>query len=160
MAELSRQVMEQYLSEVFRSRVSVLQMTLLGERLGTESLKSYGYGKPVRVDYQIADGDTRSVVFHTMSPSPFGHEHMADRAQSLLWAYRAFNSLPGHARSIDVGAFQSDATLISLGKADEFCLLTEYVEGEGYNLDLERLRTTDTLSDPDVARADALCDYL
>jgi aminoglycoside phosphotransferase (APT) family kinase protein len=61
---------------------------------------------------------------------------------------------------LDVGAFQSDAELISLGKADEFCLLTEYVEGASYHLDLERLRHTDTLSDLDAARADALCDYL
>jgi hypothetical protein len=160
MAELSRQVMEQYLSEVFKTPVSVLQMAPLGERIGRESIKTYGYGKPIRVDYRVADGDTRSVVFHTMSPSPFGHEHMADRAQSLLWAHRAFNSLPGHVRSLDVGAFQFDATLISLGKVDEFCLLTEWVEGEGYNLDLERLRDTDTLSDLDIRRADALCNYL
>jgi len=160
MPELTRQTMERYLSEVFNAPVSVLRMTPLGETAVTESVKTYGYGKPVRIDYQIAGGSTGSAVFHTMSPSPFGHEHMADRAQSLLWAHRAFNSLPGHVRSLDVGAFQSDATLISLGKADEFCLLTEYAEGEGYNRDLERIRETNTLSDLDLARADALCDYL
>jgi hypothetical protein len=160
MPEFDRQTMELYLSEVFKSPVSVIQMVAVGERVGTESIKTYGYGKPVRIDYQVAGGDRRSVVFHTMSPSPFGHEHMADRAQILLWAHRAFNSLPGHVRSLDVGAFQSDGTLISVGKADEFCLLTEYAAGEGYNLDLERLRETDTLADLDVARADALCNYL
>jgi hypothetical protein len=160
MAELSRQVMEQYLSEVFKASISVIRMVPLGENTGMDSIKTYGYGKPVRIDYQIAGGASGSIVFHTMSPSPFGHEHMADRAQSLLWAHRAFNALPGHVRSLDVGAFQSDATLISLGKADEFCLLTEYAEGKGYNLDLERICDTGTLSDLDVARADALCGYL
>jgi hypothetical protein len=160
MAELGRQMMERYLTEVFKAPVSVLKMVPLGENTGTESIKSYGYGKPVRIDYQVVGGNSGSVVFHTMSASPFGHEDMSDRAQTLLWAHRAFNSLPGHVRSLDVGAFQSDATLISLGKADEFCLLTEYAEGEGYNRDLERLRDTDTLSDLDVARADSLCDYL
>jgi len=160
MPELTRETMERYLSEVFEAPVSVLRMTPLGETAVTESIKTYGYGKPVRIDYQIAGGSTGSAVFHTMSPSPFGHEHMSDRAQSLLWAHRAFNSLPGHVRSLDVGAFQSDATLISLGKADEFCLLTEYAEGEGYNRDLERIRETNTLSGLDLARADALCDYL
>ena len=89
-------------------------MVAVGERVGTESIKTYGYGKPVRIDYQVAGGDRRSVVFHTMSPSPFGHEHMADRAQILLWAHRAFNTLPGHVGSLDVGAFQSDGTLISV----------------------------------------------
>jgi hypothetical protein len=63
-------------------------MAPLGERIGSESIKTYGYGKPIRVDYRVADGDTRSVVFHTMSPNPFGHEHMADRAQSLLGLQR------------------------------------------------------------------------
>ena len=160
MAELRRELMERYLSEVFKAPVSVIRMVPLGESTGTDSIKTYGYGKPVRIDYQVAGGASGSVVFHTMSPSPFGHEHMSDRAQSLLWAHRAFNTLPGHVRSLDVGAFQSDATLVSLGKADEFCLLTEYAEGEGYNLDLERIRATGVLSDLDVGRADALCDYL
>jgi hypothetical protein len=50
--------------------------------------------------------------------------------------------------------------LISLGKVEEFFLLTEYIDGQGYNLDLERLRDTGTLTDLDAARADALCDYL
>jgi hypothetical protein len=160
MVELGRQVMERYLSEVFKAAVSVIRMVPLGESRGTDSIKTYGYGKPVRIDYQIAGGAGGSVVFHTMSPSPFGHEHMSDRAQNLLWAHRAFNSLPGHVRSLDVGAVQTDATLVSLGNADEFCLLTEYAEGEGYNLDLERIRDSGTLSDLDVARSDALCDYL
>ena len=160
MAELTRQTMERYLSQIFQAPVTVVSMTPLGETTVTDSIKSYGYGKPVRIDYQIAGGKSGSVVFHTMSPSPFGHEHMSDRAQALLWAHRAFNSLPGHVRSLDVGAFQSDATLIPLGKAEEFCLLTEYAEGEGYNRDLDRIRDTDALSDVDIRRADALCDYL
>ena len=50
--------------------------------------------------------------------------------------------------------------LISLGGVEEFCLLTEYAEGQPYALDLERLRDTGRLTDLDVARADALCDYL
>jgi hypothetical protein len=85
---------------------------------------------------------------------------MSDRAQILLWSHEAFNRLPRHARALDVGAFQSDGRLLSLGNVDEFCLLTEYVEGEGYNLDLERLRDSCSLTDLDVARSDALCDYL
>ena len=43
---------------------------------------------------------------------------------------------------------------------EEFCLLTEYAEGESYARDLERLRENDTLTELDLARADALCDYL
>jgi aminoglycoside phosphotransferase (APT) family kinase protein len=85
---------------------------------------------------------------------------MADRAQGLLWAHQAFNRLPRHTKSLDVAALEHHGGIVSLGSAEEFCLLTEYVEGEGYNQDLARLRDTDTLTDLDLARADALCDYL
>jgi hypothetical protein len=85
---------------------------------------------------------------------------MSDRAQVLLWQHRSFNRLPHHVRALDVGAFQSDGALLSLGKVNEFCLLTEYAEGTAYVRDLERLRHTDALTDLDIARADALCDYL
>lgn len=95
-----------------------------------------------------------------MSSGPFGHEHMADCAHILIWEHQAFNRLPLHVRSLDVGGFQSDGSIISLGKVQETCLLTEYVEGQTYSFDLERIRHNGVLTDPDLARADALCDYL
>jgi hypothetical protein len=61
---------------------------------------------------------------------------------------------------LDVGGFESGGGLISLGSVEEFCLLTEYAEGQPYALDLEKLRESGRLTDLDVARADALCDYL
>ena len=160
MAKLTAEAVERYLATVFDKPVKVLGMAHLGEVLKGDSIKAYGYGKPVRIDYRVADEAPQSAVFHTTSPSPFGHEHMSDRAQILLWAHQAFNRLPRHARSLDVGAFQSNRALVSLGTLDELCLLTEYVKGEGYNVDLERLRNSDSLTDGDLARADALCDYL
>jgi Phosphotransferase enzyme family len=95
-----------------------------------------------------------------MSPGPFGHEHMADRAQVLLWEYGAFNRLPQHVRAMDVGAFTSKDELIPLGAVEEFFVLTEYVEGDGYFMDLARLEDGGDLTELDLARADALCDYL
>ena len=85
---------------------------------------------------------------------------MADRAQALLWSHAAFNRLPRHARSIDVGGFQRDGALLSLGKVEEPFILMEYVEGEGYFQDLIRLREGGVLTEVDRARADVLCDYL
>ena len=117
----------------------MLGLTLLGEAEAGD-LKAYGYGTPVRIDYQPAGEACHSAVFHTMRANPFGHEHMPDRAQILLSQHRAFNRLPRHVRSLDVGAFQVDGSLISLGKAEEFCLLTEYAPGTPYAKDLERLR--------------------
>ena len=156
---LRREVIERYLSALMRKPVRVLGLALLGDTGGGD-LKAYGYGTPVRIDYQPAGEACRSAVFHTMSANRFGHEHMPDRAQVLLSQYRAFNRLPRHVRALDAGAFQSDGSLISLGQAEEFCLLTEYAPGTPYARDLERIRDTGELTDLDRARADALCDYL
>jgi hypothetical protein len=78
----------------------------------------------------------------------------------LLWDFHAYNSLPRHARSLDVGAFQKEGTLLSLGKTQELFLLAEYVEGTAYIHDLSRLQGDGQLTGLDLARADVLCDYL
>ena len=156
--ELDLTKIEHYLNSALGKRVRVLGVTDLGHS-PEDQAKSFGYGTPLRVDYQCG-AERKRVVLHTMSPGPFGHEHMSDRAQILLWESRAFNTLPRHIRALDVSGFQSDGSLISLGKVEEVCLLTEYAEGQAYNLDLERLRETGALTDLDLVRSDALCDYL
>ena len=150
---------ELYLKSLLGNDVRVLRLAQLGTPADQET-KGFGYGTPVRVDYQDASREPRSLVLHTISPGPFGHEHMADRARTLLWSHQAFNHLPRHVRSFDVGGFESNGHLISAGRVEEFCLLTEYAEGDAYALDLERLRDSGRLEDLDFARADALCDYL
>lgn len=131
----------------------------LGEDASDREQKQAGYGTPMLVEYE-SEGEARRAVLHTMKPSHFGHEHMSDRAQILLWQRDAFNRLPLHVRAIDVGAFQQDGSPVSLGSPEEFFLLTEYAEGDGYFLDLERIAKTGHLAEIDIARADALCDYL
>lgn len=147
-----------YLESRFGGDVRVVGLTLLGQ-IGTADVKGYGYGVPVKVDYELG-GRRQSAVLETVTPGSFGHEHMADRAQILLWSHSAFNALPEHARSLDVGGFRRDGTLASVRDIEEFFILNEYVTGEGYYRDLERLRDGGELRDEDVARADALCDYL
>ena len=158
MAELSRPEIERYLKSVVGPSASILNVKVLGESK-EKDIKGYGYGTPVQIDYVCA-GKQHCAVLHTISPGPFGHEHMADRAQMLLWDHSAFNRLPRHVRSLDVGAFRRDGSTISLGDAEEFFELTEYAEGRGYFEDLSRMRDDSTLTDMDVAQADALCDYL
>ncbi len=158
MPELSRTEIERYLKSVAGPSARILKLTVLGES-GAKDIKGYGYGTPVQMDYEAA-GQRRRAVLHTVSPGPFGHEHMADRAQMLLWDHSSFNRLPRHVRSIDVGVFRRDGSALSLGDAEEFFTLTEYAEGQGYFQDLTRMRDAPELTDLDVARADALCDYL
>jgi Phosphotransferase enzyme family len=155
---LTPSVVQGYLESLFRVPVQVLGLAALGG-VHASDLKGYGYGTPVKVDYERA-GVRCSAVLETVAPGRFGHEHMSDRARILLWSHAANNRLPLHARSLDVGAFRRAGALTSLGDVDELFILNEYVTGEGYYRDLERLRDSGDLRDLDLARSDALCDYL
>ena len=159
MSELKRESVEAYLQRLLGKPVTVAGFTRLGEAPEEKSVKGFGYGVPLQVHYNVA-GQGHLAVLHTMSPGPFGHEHMSDRAQELLWEHAAFNRLPEHVRSLDVGGFTRGGALVSLGEVEELFLLTEYVEGEGYFLDLDRLQAGGEVTDLDLARADALCNYL
>lgn len=159
MPDLREETLGAYLESLFRSPVNIVGLAPLGEPIRSGELKGYGYGVPIDVRYEVA-GEPRRAVLETMSPGPFGHEEMADRAQAMLWEHAAFNRLPRHAPSIDVGGFQRDGSLLSLGKVEEPFLLMEYVEGQGYFQDLIRLRDGGALTERDLARSDALCDYL
>jgi hypothetical protein len=158
--ELKPEKVEKYLKSAIGQGITLRRMAALGEGADDRAQKKCGYGTPIRVEYESAAGGAGSAVLHTMGPSHFGHEHMSDRAQILLWQRDTFNRLPRHIRAIDAGTIQTDGTPASLGAPEEFFLLTEYAEGLGYFLDLERLAKTGVPTEPDVARADALCDYL
>ncbi|HET9764936.1 MAG TPA: phosphotransferase [Casimicrobiaceae bacterium] len=152
------QAVAEYLRKVHRAAdVAGVQITALGG--GRQGDKGYGYGIPLRVDYAVG-GVPRRGVIESVRPGPFGHEHMADRAQQLLWAHDAFGRLPRHVRSVDVGAVRANGELVPLGNAEELFMLAEFVEGREYADDLIRLRAGEPLRPIDRERGDALCDYL
>jgi len=159
MRELSKERLERYLATLFRAPAAVTAMVSLHESKASGAAKEYGYGHPVKVEFTVG-GARRSAVLETTSPGPFGHEHMSDRARMMLWDHGAYNALPRHVRSLDVGAFDREGNLHSVGNLEEFFLLVDHVEGAGYILDLARLQEGGALRDLDIARADALCDYL
>lgn len=158
MGEFQRPEIECYLKSTLGSSAHILDLKLLGES-SKEEIKSYGYGKPLRIDYEL-DGTRRCAVLHTVKPGPFGHEHMADRAQALLWDHASFNLLPGHVRSLDVAARLRNGSAVSLGDAEEFFILTEYAEGHCHAEEFFRMKDDARLEPLDVERSDALCDYL
>jgi hypothetical protein len=159
MVQLDEQHLRSYLESRLGGSVWILAVSVLGQEAGTKELKGYGYGVPVKIEYELS-GQRHAAVLETITPGPFGHEQMADRAQILLWSHAASNRLPRHVRSLDVGGFSKDGTLKSLADVEEFFTLNDFVPGEGYYRDLERLRHGADLQDGDLARADALCDYL
>jgi hypothetical protein len=159
MDALKTEELERYLRRLWGSSTRVIRCVPIGKAAPSTDAKGFGYGVPLRIDAEV-DGRERSAVLETMSPNAFGHEHRSDRAQAILWCHSAYNELPGHVRSIDVGANRLSGELVSLGNADEFFILTEFVEGQSYSVDLARLRDSGAAAALDLARADALCDYL
>ena len=143
------QALAAYLAPVHGRPVSDVRVMPLGG--GRQGDKGYGYGIPLRVDYTL-DGAPRRAVVETVRPGPFGHEHMADRAQSLLWAHGAFGRLPRHVASLDVGAVRASGELVPLGSAEELFMLAEFVDGAEYADDLLRLRAGGELRPLDLER--------
>ena len=123
-------------------------------------LKAFGYGQPIQIDL-LLNGIPRSYVLSTMRRGPgFGHDHMADRAGSLIWAHAAYGKLARHVGSLDVGFFTDEGQLQSAGRAKEYFLLVEKVDGAVYRVDLERIRTEGKATASDFDRAMALSGYL
>lgn len=158
MDALQTRDLERYLQSLWGSEVRLLRCVPIGKAVAADA-KGFGYGLPLRIDVDVG-GRTRSYVFETLAANSFGHEHRADRAQSILWSHQAYNDLPRHVASVDVGAVRESGSLVSLGDADEFFVLTEFAEGRDYAGDLIRLRDEGRGGERDLARADALCDYL
>ena len=158
MGALTKDRIESYLKSITGPSARIVALRVLG-KTGKGDQKGYGYGMPILIDFEIA-GKPQRAVLHTVNPGPFGHEHISDRAQAVIWDHSSFSRLPRHVRSLDVGAFRCDGSTVSLGDAEEFFLLTEYAEGNGYADDLLRMQHDPRLTPEDGARADALCDYL
>lgn len=125
-----------------------------------EGIKGFGYGKPYLIDFE-ARGKKQSVVLSSMRVQKgFGHDHFSDRAAILIWQNSVFNKLPRHVLSLDVGYFTHEGGLHSAGKAEEYFILMEKIEGKEYFLDLERIKKDGKLTSLDKERAKALSSYL
>ncbi|MEM2092278.1 MAG: aminoglycoside phosphotransferase family protein, partial [Candidatus Bathyarchaeia archaeon] len=121
--------LERYFREVYGPNAEVLRVLEIpsGKERSGMDLKGFGYGIPYLIEVSV-NGEIKKVVLETIRPEGFGHEHFSDRAQILLWQHSAFNNLPKHVRSIDVGAFTARGTLKSLGDCREFFIITELVD--------------------------------
>ena len=159
MPRITIQAITTYLESLYRKPVRVLSMTTEGKQEAGDDIKAFGYGSPLFLEYEVA-GERKKSVLETMTPSSYGHDHFSDRAQAILWEHSVFNNLPRHVRSLDCGAFLGTGAILSTGKAREFFLLTDFVQGNGYFKDLERIRKSNTATNGDVTRTLALSDYL
>ena len=158
MPELNKERLEEYLSSLYNGDVRISSISEIGKE-GESELKGFGYGLPYLIRFSV-NNEEKTIVLETMSPNTFGHDHFSDRAQSIIWDHSTYNRLPKHVRSLDAGAFTPDGEVITVGEAEEFFILAEFVEGQGYYKDLERLLTAKSLEHVDEDRAKALAEYL
>jgi hypothetical protein len=161
--KITSEKLREYLASLYNNDVSIDCVCELGkktEEAAKEELKGFGYGKPYLIEFTI-DRKKRNVVLETLRvEGGFGHDHFSDRAQILIWQHSAFNTLPRHVRSVDVGAFTKDCELKSVGDCTEFFIVTELVEGQLYHVDLDRMKETEQITKLDIDRCGALSDYL
>jgi len=138
----------------------ILTVTALGADTNgaTVTAKDTGYGAPLRIDIRH-EGALKSVVLHSATPNPFGHELRANRAEEMLIAADTFDLVPRHTRVFDVGAFRGEG-FVSLRDTGEFYLLTEFAEGRPYAHDLRQIAELAALRSEDLGRVDALVRYL
>lgn len=161
MIRIDLREMQEYLSSVFKDKVTIKYIgELCKEKKRKEKkLKAFGYGLPYLIEVDVK-GVKKSLVLETMKRGGFGHEHFSDRAQVLIWQNSAFNKLPRHVRSYDVGAFTEEGRLKSLGDCTEYFILMKKIEGKLYHSDLDRIKANDEIDELDVRRCLALSDYL
>jgi len=152
-----------YLSSVYKADIALQYVGELGKKRLEErpkkGLKGFGYGVPYMIEFAV-EGETKSVILETVRPGGFGHDHFSDRAQILIWQHSAFNRLPRHVRSVDVGAFTVDGKMRSVGDCTEFFIVTEMVKGRPYYRDLDEIKERGSLIQLDIARCQALSDYI
>ena len=159
MPVLKKQPLEAYIRSRYGPNAQLDSYGPAGKEIRGAKYKQYGYGAPIRLNIRLGRR-LLQVVLATMSPGPFGHEHMADRAQAMLWDYDSYGRLPRHVRSLDVGAFTSDGALMSVAAGREYFVLNEWSEGKGYDQDLRRLSKTGKARALDKKRAVAMASYL
>jgi hypothetical protein len=159
MPALAKHSLEAYLKCTFGPSTRLLSFGPIGKESLKGTYKQYGYGSPVKLNFQVGR-IRRSAVLETMSPGPFGHEHMADRAQAILWDYESYGRLPRHVKALDVGAFTARQELFSVAKGREFFVLTQWEEGTSYYDDVRRLVEGGSLRALDRRRTRSLAAYL
>jgi aminoglycoside phosphotransferase (APT) family kinase protein len=159
-AGIGREVLGRYLHDRLGRPVEILAVRRLGGGPDDgDDPKGFGYGVPLEVRCRVGGEPRAYVVSRSRPVQGFGHDYPADRAWQALYAHAAYNSFPRHARSADVGFVRASGEMVSAGDAAEFFQLVEWVEGELYWHDLDRM-LEGPARELDVERAAALARFL
>lgn len=152
--------LKDYLTKVLGDKVEVISVKTMGGEIYTAGdIKGYGYGEPLIIEV-LHNGKSKKLVINTVRPGEFGHEYVSDRAAIMIWNHLTYNKLPNHVKSIGIGYFTSRGELRAIEDFQEFFQVVEFVEGEEYYKDLERIGSSGELKRLDIERAVALANYL
>jgi len=158
--EFSFDKIDKYIKEVFGAECSLLKVsTLSGAVYESGEIKGYGYGEPLLLEVKCREFISKYVL-NTLRMDHFGHEYISDRAGILIWNHIAYNSLPRHVKSVDLGYIDREGGIHSIDTPIEFIQLVEYVEGIEYFHDLNRIGESGEATDLDIKRVYALADYI
>jgi hypothetical protein len=134
---VSPEKIQAYLRQVFGDTA---RLTWLGEigQAGTQGMKEFGYGKPLRLEFSV-EGRLKSAVLSIMRGDKYGHQFYWDRAAILMFQHETSGRLPRHARPMGLGYFDQRDKMAAVVDPKEFFILTELVDGDGYHERLERI---------------------
>ena len=154
--------LREHLGRLYPGRRVVAIEPLAPDTGATEgsTTKAVGYGKPVRVTLASDGGATLQVVWRVATANEFGHDRRADRAASAIQAFDDFREMPSHVAALDLGVLRADGELVSIRDATEHYLITSYAAGTMYADDLRSIAANRQVRALDLARLDALADYL
>ena len=144
-----KQKVENYLKESFGPAAELAEMNPVGK--GT-------HGTAYRLKVTTPEEEKR-LIFKTLSPSGFGHDHFSDRARVLLLANANYNLMPKHVQALDVVG-DSPYRFVSLKEAREFYIFMEEAQGRSYFSDLNDILERGSLTPSDQGRARMLALFL
>lgn len=119
--------LEKYLQHRHAAPVYVEQVCELGGGAsGAAALKSFGYGRPLRITYRVVPGgegdhaaEPQRVVLRQIKRNGFGRERPADRIAEMWLDWTTFNIVPRHVHAQNIVALHKDGMLQSaVGGAD------------------------------------------
>ena len=152
--------LKNYLTKILGDEVEVTNVrTVSGEIYTAGEIKGYGYGEPLLIEI-LHKGESRKLVINTIKPGEFGHEYVSDRAAIIIWNHISYNKLPNHVKSIGIGYFTPKGELREIKDFQEFFQVVEYVDGEEYYHDLERIGERGEITKLDLERIDVLANYI
>ncbi|HEV8474357.1 MAG TPA: phosphotransferase [Methylomirabilota bacterium] len=157
---IDQAAVREYLEARLGAEVEDVTLRPLGSEDAGHDPKGFGYGVPFEIECRLRGAVRRFVMSRTRPARGFGHDYPADRAWQALSGHAAYNSFPGHVRSLDVGFVRASGELVSAADATDFFQLVEKADGTLYWRDLDRLLHGGALTTVDEARAVALGRFL